>query len=123
MPWEDANGRSLFHEAVPWEQIARFLNSLTAKEFNPEVEKEAFIYPPQGFARILPEDWEVRGQDYTKDYFPGDWFENGPIDVDERMKEYKSTLRVRIDRVLWNGIRLASVGFGLLASVNKLDGY
>jgi hypothetical protein len=96
--------------AAPWKDIASFLNTLgRSMQPPPHFESVDFIRPQQGDARPLPEDHLIRGQVWSQNYFPGDWFKESEVDDEERSIEHASTVRVRGERVLWNAFRLASV--------------
>ena len=51
----------------------------------------------------------MRGQPYSIWYFPHPWFTNAGIDADERSLELPSTIQPRVERILWLGLRIASV--------------
>ncbi|KAF2752451.1 hypothetical protein EJ05DRAFT_345639 [Pseudovirgaria hyperparasitica] len=100
---------SAIFEHVPWEALADFLNTL-AKTDNIELPIERLDFPQQDAAdkRPLPEDYLIRGQIWSLNYFPDTWFET-LIDEDERHLELASTHRSRIEHILWLGMRLVSV--------------
>jgi hypothetical protein len=96
--------------AAPWELICSYINTLARSMHPPpHFESVPFIRPEQGDARPLPEDHLIRGQIWSQDYFPGDWFKESEVDDEERSIEHASTVRVRAERVLWISYRLASV--------------
>lgn len=96
--------------AVPWKDICAFLHTLgRSMQPPPHFESVEFIPPKQGDARPLPEDHLIRGQVWSQDYFPKDWFQESEVDDEERSIEHASTVRVRAERVLWIAFRLASV--------------
>lgn len=57
----------------------------------------------------LPEDFVLRGQVYTFQYFPDSWFSHPNEDDEERQPELPSMDAERIERSLWLGLRTASV--------------
>ncbi len=69
----------------------------------------ADVFPGQESDRPLPEDFVVRGQMYSLWYYPRAWFEDANIDEEERLLELPSTTASRVERILWLGIRIASV--------------
>ncbi|QDS74745.1 hypothetical protein FKW77_001179 [Venturia effusa] len=95
--------------AAPWKDICSFLNTLgRSMQPPPHFESARFIRPQQGDARPLPEDHLIRGQVWSQDYFPEDWFKESEVDDEERSIEHASTVRVRSERVLWIAFRLSS---------------
>ncbi|KAF2763524.1 hypothetical protein EJ05DRAFT_42279 [Pseudovirgaria hyperparasitica] len=110
---------SAIFEHVPWEALAHFLNTL-AKTDNIELPVERLDFPQQDAAdkRPLPEDYLIRGQIWSLDYFPDTWFET-PVDEDERHLELASTHRSRIERILWLGMRLVTENGALHFDHNK----
>lgn len=58
----------------------------------------------------MPEDFVMRGQLYTQWYYPINWFVDPVIDDDERTLDLPSMVLPRIERILWLGVRIASVG-------------
>ena len=51
----------------------------------------------------------MRGQLYTEHIFPPTWFEDTVSDDDERMLDPPPMVKARQERLLWLGIRIASV--------------
>ena len=93
---------------VPWRQICSFLNTLSTHEaITPKI--YADVFPGQASDRPLPEDFVVRGQMYSQWYYPRAWFEDAQVDEEERLLELPSTAASRVERILWLGIRIASV--------------
>lgn len=96
-------------EYVQWEDLAFFLNTLAKSEtVTPAIESPAFLHEGEEDFRPLPEDYLIRGQLWAHSYYPATWF-SGVVDEEERMLELASTIRSRTERILWLGIRLASV--------------
>jgi hypothetical protein len=58
--------------------------------------------------RPLPEDFAIRGQIWSQDYFPDGWFENAMVDDEERSLSSVNGC-TRAERILWLGVRIASV--------------
>jgi hypothetical protein len=96
-------------EAVPWNDLCSFLNTLAKAESQTRYESTEFIRPEKGDARPLPEDHLIRGQVWCQNAFPGDWFKESEVDDEERSIEHASTVQVRAERVLWLAYRLAAV--------------
>ena len=95
---------------VPWGEICSFLNTLAKPEtMTPRVWGDGFPKPSDGVGRPLPEDFVLRGQLYSQTYFPKNWFQEAMIDDEERALELPSMAAPRLERILWLGIRIASV--------------
>ncbi|MCJ1271160.1 hypothetical protein MMC22_011059 [Lobaria immixta] len=110
---------------IPWVGICSFLNALAKPEaLTSRVRSEEFpgskaiagrpppdaannqLIPDQNLDdRPLPEDFVMRGQWY----FPESRFNNIMIDDEERSIELASMAAVRVERILWSGIRIASL--------------
>lgn len=94
---------------VQWEEFAFFLNTLARSEkITPEMYSAGFLHAGQEGCRPLPEDYLIRGQLWAHAYYPATWF-NGMVNEEKRVLELASTIKSRIERILWLGIRLASV--------------
>ena len=90
---------------IPWGDICSFLNTLA----RPEIMTSRICgdrFPGEG--RPLPEDFVLRGQLYSQTYFPKNWFQE-TIDDEERALELPSMAVPRMERIVWLGIRIASV--------------
>lgn len=96
---------------VPWAEICSFLNSLAKPEtMTSRVWGREFPKPENGFGRPLPEDFAMRGQLYTRGFFPETWFSDAMVaDEEERSLELPSMAVPRVERILWLGARIASV--------------
>ena len=95
---------------IPWVEICSFLNALAEPEaMNPKLVSAAFPVPDEGIGRPLPEDFDMRGQPWTKDYFPNPWFKDAMVDDEERSLELPSMAEPRVERIRWLGHRIASV--------------
>lgn len=100
---------SYIFKYVQWEEFAFFLNTLAKSEkITPAIESPRFLREGDEDFRPLPEDYLIRGQLWAHSYYPATWF-GGVVDEEERMLELASTIRSRTERILWLGIRLASV--------------
>ena len=99
---------------VPWSQLCSFLNNLARPEtLTAKVLVDAFPQPEAG-GTPLPEDFAIRGQVYSQWYFPDGWFKAALVDdEEERTQDPPSMIAPRIERILWLGMRIASVGYAL----------
>lgn len=94
---------------IPWAQIAKFLNSLfTSETKTTKVMNGGFPKPGEGHGRPLPEDFLMRGQLWTKSFFPDMWFVDAAVDDEERILELPSMAAPRVERLLWLGHRMAA---------------
>ncbi|RPB22954.1 hypothetical protein L211DRAFT_884268, partial [Terfezia boudieri ATCC MYA-4762] len=50
---------------------------------------------PKRSGRPLPEDWTLRGLEFTRNYFPSGWIEEAKVDDEERLLELPSFLAAR----------------------------
>ena len=96
---------------MPWAALCSFLNTLTAEPqvMTAKVWAEDFPTPDKKVGWPLPEDFVMRGQLYSTWYIPQTWFTNAGIDADERSLELPSMIQPRVERILWLGLRIASV--------------
>lgn len=92
---------------IPWSGICSFLNNLAKPEaMTPRIRANDF---PQPDGRPLPEDFQIRGQLYSQLYFRDKWFDNAMVDDEERTLELPSMTALRVERILWLGMRIATV--------------
>ena len=95
---------------VPWGEICSFLNTLAKSEnMTSRIWGDEFPEPSDGICRPLPEDFVLCGQLYCQTYFPKNWFQEAMIDDEKRALELPSMAAQRSERILWLGIRIASV--------------
>ena len=96
---------------MPWAALCSFLSTLAAEPqaMTAKVWAEDFPKPEKEVGWPLPEDFVMRGQLYSTRYFPHTWFMNAGIDADERSLELPSMIQPRVERILWLGLRIASV--------------
>ena len=96
---------------MPWPEMASFLNSLAKPAgWTSSAPTTDFPVPNRpSVGRPLPEDYAMRGQIWSQNYFPPGWFEESNVDEDERTQELPSMAMPRIARVLWLGICIARV--------------
>ncbi|KAL2813259.1 hypothetical protein BJX63DRAFT_432074 [Aspergillus granulosus] len=99
-------GMKYVEVAVPWKQIADFLNSLI-RNFTDFELIEAPGFPIQNEDKWLPEDFLVRGQVWSQRLYPADFFNNAPNADEGRNLEPPSRDLSRLHRCLWLGVRLA----------------
>ena len=96
---------------VPWGEISFFLNTLGESiDVASTIEAVDFPWPAEGAGRPLPEDFVIRGQGWSQGHFPKDWFEDAKVGDEERLMEVPSMAAPRVERILWLGVRLASLG-------------
>lgn len=105
---------------VPWAALCSSLNTLSAEPqaMTPKVWTEDIPKPDKEVGRPLPEDFVMRGQLYSRGYFPQNWFTDPRIDTDERTLDLPSATQTRVERMLWLGLRIASVS--LIAILLKM---
>jgi hypothetical protein len=97
-------------EMLPRKELCEFLNTLiTTGPVDPLYESDSFIRPQKGEPVPLPEDYLIRGQVWSQDYLPADLFKSSDSENEEKNIEHASTVRMRADRVLNLGYRLAQV--------------
>ncbi len=109
----------LIEKYIPWYAICSFLNAMVpeydamkAKDLaqaHVRLDSAEFPRPEAGTGRPLSEDFAIRGQVYTAKYYPKTWFSDAGVDDDERPLELPSMNEPRVERILWNGRRLADV--------------
>lgn len=101
----------LLENEFPWDSLVAMLNFLI-KSFDSEgFGGEMFPVPEKGVGRPLPEDYTLRGLDWSKLYFPERWFEDAQVDDEERSLELPSMANIRVERILWLATRIAAVSF------------
>ncbi|SLM39765.1 DNA/RNA-binding domain, Est1-type [Lasallia pustulata] len=96
---------------VPWGEVSSFLNTLAKSvDIASTIEAEEFPWPAEGLGRPLPEEYIIRGQVWSQRHFPEKYFEDAKVDDEERPMEVPSMAPLRVERILWLGFRLASLG-------------
>ncbi|KAF4772079.1 hypothetical protein HAV15_004870 [Penicillium sp. str.  len=93
--------------AVPWQAVTAFLNSLFSHDtaFS-KIEDQNFPVGDYGTAAQLPEDLLIRGQVWSKFYYPESFLKDASgygISLDELDQEEV----VRKNRCLWLGVQIA----------------
>ena len=101
---------------IPWASICSFHNTLAAEPqaMTAKVWAEDFPQPEKEPGRPLPEDFIMRGQLYSRWYFPRTWFTDTIIDAGERTLDPPSMSQPRVERMLWLGLRIASVSLNAM---------
>lgn len=96
---------------IPWVSVCLFLNTLAVdpRVMTSRVWHDEFPRPVREKGRPLPEDFIMRGQLYTQWYFVANWFTACMADDDERSHDLPSMAQPRKERLLWLGLRIASV--------------
>ena len=66
---------------IPWESLVEMLNDMFLAYDGPaeKIEGRAFPVPDKGVGRPLPEDYDIRGFDWARRYFPARWFEDAQV--------------------------------------------
>ncbi|KAF8418948.1 hypothetical protein EV426DRAFT_299395 [Tirmania nivea] len=105
----------LIEQDFPFESLTSFLNSLIKAESGSLNKAESTIHFefdefPKRQRRPLPEDWTLRGLEFTRNYFPPGWIEEAKVDDEERLLELPSFLAARKQRILWLGYMIAKTG-------------
>ncbi|ORY15172.1 hypothetical protein BCR34DRAFT_478409 [Clohesyomyces aquaticus] len=95
------------NNAAPWSEIATFLNTLLKSE-RPEQLIPGPVFPTdQVDNQPLPEDYLIRGQNWSQSYFPENWFAR-EHDEEERYLELASTIKSRTERIIHLGYHLST---------------
>ncbi|KAJ6142227.1 DNA/RNA-binding domain E.t1.c1-type [Penicillium chrysogenum] len=94
---------------VPWSLLATYLNTL----FDPDtiiskIEDESFPLLNDSTTQQLPEDFLIRGQAWSRLYYPERFFEGAPTEDNRPSIEEHSTVITRRHRCLWLGVRIAT---------------
>jgi len=102
----------LIEQDFPFESLSTFLNSLIQVESESTIDFEFEAFPKRQ-KRPLPEDWTLRGLEFTRGYLPPGWIEEAQVDDEERLLELPSFLAARKQRILWLGYMIAKVSGGM----------
>jgi hypothetical protein len=115
----DTNGAIRHIETVvPWGKIAKILNLMIRGKSDTE-RFEGSNFPANEKVKQLPEDFLIRGQIWSKSYFPPHFFEDICEGDEGRFIERPSLDVERAYRCLWLGARIASVGRRRRCNVEK----
>ncbi|CAI7617585.1 unnamed protein product [Penicillium discolor] len=94
---------------VPWSRLANYLNTLFRPDTNiSKIEDESFPLLDDPSAHQLPEDFLIRGQAWSRIYYPENFFEGAPTEDNRPSTEKHSTVIPRRHRCLWLGVRIAT---------------
>ncbi|KAJ5504617.1 DNA/RNA-binding domain E.t1.c1-type [Penicillium fimorum] len=94
---------------VPWSLLATYLNTLFDSTINiSNIEDESFPILDDLTTQQLPEDFLIRGQAWSRLYYPERFFEGAPTEDNRPSTEGLSTLIPRRERCLWLGVRIAA---------------
>ncbi|OJJ41577.1 hypothetical protein ASPWEDRAFT_100095, partial [Aspergillus wentii DTO 134E9] len=96
-----------FIEAVmPWRKIANFLKTMIRDDTDTRImESEDFPIVEEG--KQMPEDFLIRGQRWSQNYYPANFFDDSPSEDEGRSIEVPSLNVSRAYRCLWLGARIA----------------
>lgn len=109
---------------VPWYGIATYLNTLaTPNRLHARILADSFpwLKNSKDKARPLREDFAITAQIWSKGYYPVDWFTKAMVDGEERDLELRSMTELRVERVLWLGVRIAEVRFAFSSEETRTD--
>lgn len=110
LPARTQSSLKAFLQLVPWWQLTEYLNSFMRTD--PVSTKLLDGSSPKTFqtgcGSPLPEDYSLRGEVWTREYFPRDWFKDAPGE-ETRYLEQPSTDKTRLQRVYWLGISISKV--------------
>ncbi|KAH6952314.1 hypothetical protein BKA56DRAFT_638500 [Ilyonectria sp. MPI-CAGE-AT-0026] len=87
---------SYLEREYPWKLTAAMLNYILASG--------------ERTSTVTPEDYAMRGLTYAEDYHPKGWFVNEKIDEDEKFFELASMADERKERILYLGLKIATLG-------------
>ncbi|KAJ5282306.1 hypothetical protein N7497_002528 [Penicillium chrysogenum] len=94
---------------IPWSLLASYLNTLFRPDtIVPKIEDETFPLLDDSTIQQLPEDFLIRGQAWSRVYYPEGFFKEAPTEDDRPPIEEHSTVIPRRHRCLWLGVRIAT---------------
>lgn len=107
-----SSGSAYVSRYLSFPTLVTFLNTLVSSvRPGDEICDENFIMPPEHVRQPLSEDFAIRGQIWSNQYFSSEWFDTASSDFDERFMEHdKKIHHLRSQRILWLAVRLASLG-------------
>ena len=97
----------------PWVALVEVLNKLLAPQGGDDQDISAKMLNanfPSPVGHPLPEDYNLRGFDWARSYFPQNWFNDARIDSEERTQEFPSMTNIRRERILWLAARICAQG-------------
>ena len=110
----------LIETDFPWEALVKMLNKMLVQQGGDDADisdnMDARFPSPVGHP--LPEDYNLRGFDWARSYFPPNWFEDARIDGEERTQEFPSMTNIRRERILWLAARICANGDWLAYSAD-----
>ncbi|KAI9756298.1 MAG: hypothetical protein M1835_000766, partial [Candelina submexicana] len=103
----------LIENDVPWVPLVILLNTLLKSyETHERMQSSKFPEPEKGIGRPLPEDFSLRGMEWTTNYYPEYWFSHAMVDDEERSLELASMAADRKERILWLAYQVSRVTTG-----------
>ncbi|KAJ5562589.1 DNA/RNA-binding domain E.t1.c1-type [Penicillium sp. DV-2018c] len=94
---------------IPWSRLATYLTALYHPDtISAKIEDESFPVLEDAVYKQLPEDCMIRGQAWSRLYYPEGFFDDAPLEDDRPYIEPPSTAISRRHRCLWLGVRIAS---------------
>ncbi|KAF2496385.1 hypothetical protein BU16DRAFT_561204 [Lophium mytilinum] len=100
--------RSLM-DMLPWRPLVGFLNALASEPNALQVHQGSeFPHSRKDGSEHCPEDFLVRGQIWSKLYWPADWFDHVETDLEDQPFSRSSARKLRAERILWLGARIAN---------------
>jgi hypothetical protein len=103
---------NLWEIQLPLLQLATMLNALL-DHFSERVEYKEFPEPVEGNRSPFPEDYELNGLLWTRNYFPKGWFIE-EVEDNEKAHETALTTPQRKERILWLAYHVAICNNSLL---------
>ncbi|CAG8096322.1 unnamed protein product [Penicillium olsonii] len=106
---------------VPWTRLVTYLNGLFQPDhFSNRTESERISKLDDEPVEQLPEDSLIRGQVWSRLYYPEVFFEEAASEEDRSTEEGPSTAISRRHRCLWLGMRMAAICHPFLLSLKKM---
>ncbi|KAJ6126065.1 DNA/RNA-binding domain E.t1.c1-type [Penicillium samsonianum] len=94
---------------VPWSLLATYLNKQFSRDtIISKIEDESFPHLEDATFQRLPEDFLIRGQAWSRLYYPENFFDGAPTEDDRLSSEEPSAFMTRTHRVLWLGVQIAT---------------
>src|SRR5947208_17136894 len=67
---------------TPWQELCAYTTTLAnSEEFGSRFKTTGFLQPESGDVGPLSEDYLLRGQVWTQNYFPSNWFQDDERDM------------------------------------------
>ncbi|KAI2700410.1 hypothetical protein CBS147332_8021 [Penicillium roqueforti] len=94
---------------VPWSLLASYLNTLFGSDtIISKIEDDSFPLLDDSTTHQLPEDFLIRGQAWSRLYYPEGFFERALTEDNRPSTEEPSAVIPRKHRCLWLGVRIAT---------------